>query len=164
MAKTRHWTRPLDSADALGKAHNVAFPVSVIMPATGHVETQKPLAATLPMAIVASPIVPETSPEPTGGNVAPTGVTPLSQRSTIPLDQRERSNFAVVVAPKPLPLPPPPVPRPIPPVPIQSHLSIEAEDDVPLPPLPKIDQGTSVEEILLIVKERLDLLYGAVRK
>ena len=33
-----------------------------------------------------------------------------------------------------------------------------------LPPFPEIDESTTVEEVLLLLKERLELLYRAVRK
>ncbi len=45
-----------------------------------------------------------------------------------------------------------------------SRLPATAVPIAGLPPFPEIDNSTSVEEILLLLKERLELLYNAVRK
>jgi hypothetical protein len=142
MDKIRHWTRPLDSLDALGKSHRETFPVA------GHTEVKGPPPAVVPPK---EQIATEEAP-------TPSAVPPKEQVVT------EKAPPPSVVAPRPLLPPPPPVPRPIPPIPIQSSLSTEATEYLPLPPLPKIDKTTSVEEILLIVKERLDLLYRTIQK
>ena len=154
MAKTQHWTRPLDSSDALGNAHHEAFPAGAIAPV---------VAPPPPVVVPQEVVVPPTA------QVAPKNVEMPVVVTPSPSAQPPAFPPPLPALPKPLPPPLPPKPRPVPPIPVQQSLAAEIDlsevpEDVPLPPFPKIDQTTSVEEILLIIKERLDLLHQSVHK
>lgn len=159
MAKTRHWTRALDSPDELGKAYHEAFPAAGGNPPEKTVAPAEHVAPT-------NGVAPKTTaslqtPSPTPGAVSVEGGSPPTLLEKLKTEPPE------VLATPSLPKPLPPVPRPVPIaafVPAPTTPSLPDEKGVPLPPLPKIDKTTSVEEILLIVKERLDLLHRTVHK
>ncbi len=155
MAKTRHWTRPLEATAALEQAFRETISVKEAAPAVKPpppvletTETIPPKPADTPAVILPAPsasvnVEPGTSPPPPS---LPLAVTPPEPK----------------VTPMPVRPPLPPRPRPTPPIAI---VEADPEEEVaPLPPLPEVKSSTSVEEILMIVKEQLELLHRAVHK
>jgi hypothetical protein len=154
MAKTRHWTRPLETTASLEKVfHEMISPKE----ATPAVKTAAPPMSEAPETILPKPadtpavIVPTPS--------ASVDVEPSTSPSppSLPLPTPPEPKITPIPVRPPLP----PRPRPTPPIAI---LETDLEEAAPLPPLPEVNPSTSVEEILMIVKEQLELLHRAVHK
>jgi hypothetical protein len=105
-------------------------------------------------------VAPAPTPLPTAAPAPRQGATAAA---TAPRPETVRSSPALsTTGGEPVrPPPPPPTPRPIPRSAPQSAAA-QPSVDVSLPPLPEVDQETTTEDILLIVKRRLDELYRAL--
>ncbi len=135
MIETRHWQAPLASADALQAAYSGALASRGAVP-----QVRLARAAQTPEAGPAAPAgAGAQAPGSAGAGAPATYATRRESPSRRPRTPRAR--------------PAPGVPP-------------TAGDAAPLslPPFPQIDNSTPIEQVLLLLKQRLELLYSAVRK
>ncbi len=137
MAEVRHWQSPLDSAGALAAAYSSELAARGAVP--------KVRLARLAGASTARASAQATGGDPgvqPGGQVTATaGSGRLTSASRRPRTPRARPASSTAAA----------------------AASDAGAAAIGLPPFPEIDDATPIEEVLLLLKERLELLYGAVR-
>ncbi len=137
MAKTKHWERPLASADALASAYAAVLakrgPIPQVQAAALIEEPTPAAAASATSTGTATSPTPAATPTTTAGDSRP--ARQPGRRAT----------------------PPPPKPRPATPIP-----AARSGQKLALPPFPDIDSSTSTEEALRLLKQRLELLHRLV--
>ena len=133
MAAIKHWERQTPAAASLKSEY------AALLASRGPV----PKVRLAREAVVETRTV--AAPATAGGATA----TQAAPRGTVPAHQVARA-----------PRPTPPKPRPVDPVAIPDPKQVKP---IQLPPFPEIDENMSVEEVLLLMKQRLDLLHELVK-
>lgn len=137
----KHWHRPPAEADLnkapFEKAMSAKGPIAQIVKVEAPPPAPMPTAMPAPAAVVAEPTREETAPfETPPPSVAPAVTWPIASRATKPS------------------------------APIQEELlEISQTNMAPLvlPPFPQVSDTASVPQVLLLLKQRLELIYGRVR-
>jgi len=153
----RHWPderRVGRAKEGRGEPAYVELDGAQLVAAFRAVASSRPIPD-VPVAVLAPTPLP-TPPAPAGRTAAPVAAA-APPPETVRTGPAIRTTGGEPVQPPP----PPPTPRPVPRSAAQSAPAQSAVD-VSLPPLPAVDGDTTTEEILLIVKRRLDELYAAL--
>lgn len=133
MEKTKHWEHPPEPSDVLQKAYEE------VIARRGGVPKVAPPAVEVASDAGESPVSGPPTPSgtaqqpptrPSGGTTAPPVIQAGGGRPLFPTME-----------------------------PIRPAQSPENQKEIQMPPFPEVNENATVEEILLVIKERLDLLY-----
>jgi hypothetical protein len=170
----RHWKRQPGTDDLakapFEKAMNARGPVAQIATSTqearpGPTQSARPSVETPERAIKPAPPLeppakmepqpvaqPASQPDRQPERLRPSGVTEGAFRPFEPEPVKKPPGRSMPLPPQPLPLSPP---SPVEPVIVRA----DSAGHIDLPPFPSVSDTMSVEEILVILKKRLELLY-----